>query len=155
MTALVLSLRFGAGLHPLAEVGAAAMASRSALDGPERHLIEKKGTPTMGGVLILVALGDFHPAVGQPANGYVWVVLLLTLGYGAIGFVDDYIKLAQAEFARAVGARQAAGCRRRSASPRGIAFMLLTREPLATGLRGAGVQGSADPARLSPSRWWR
>ena len=53
------------------------------LDGPERHLIEKKGTPTMGGVLILLALGLSTLLWADLRNGYVWAVLLVTLGYGA------------------------------------------------------------------------
>jgi phospho-N-acetylmuramoyl-pentapeptide-transferase len=63
------------------------------LDGPERHLIEKKGTPTMGGVLILLALGLSTLIWGNLANGYIWAVLLVTFGYGGIGFADDYLKL--------------------------------------------------------------
>jgi phospho-N-acetylmuramoyl-pentapeptide-transferase len=63
------------------------------LDGPERHLIEKKGTPTMGGVLILLALGLSTLLWADLRNGYVWAVLLVTLGYGAIGFADDFLKL--------------------------------------------------------------
>src|SRR5579872_4750262 len=65
-------------------------------DGPERHLLEKKGTPTMGGVLILSALSVSTLLWADLRSGYVWAVLLLTLGYGALGFVDDYIKLARA-----------------------------------------------------------
>ena len=67
-------------------------------DGPERHLIEKKGTPTMGGVLILSALTVSTLLWADLRNGYVWAVLALTLGYGVLGFVDDYIKLSQASF---------------------------------------------------------
>ncbi len=65
------------------------------LDGPPRHLVEKKGTPTMGGVLILLALTASTLLWGDLRNGYVWAVLLCTLGYGAIGFVDDYLKLSR------------------------------------------------------------
>ena len=63
------------------------------LDGPERHLIEKKGTPTMGGVLILAALAVSTLLWADLANGYVWAALMVTLGYGALGFVDDFQKL--------------------------------------------------------------
>jgi phospho-N-acetylmuramoyl-pentapeptide-transferase len=63
------------------------------LDGPERHLIEKKGTPTMGGVLILIALGLSTLLWADLANGYVWATLMVMFGYGAIGFADDYLKL--------------------------------------------------------------
>lgn len=62
-------------------------------DGPQSHLITKKGTPTMGGVLILLALGIATLLWADLTNGYVWAVLTVTLGFGVIGFVDDYIKL--------------------------------------------------------------
>ena len=62
-------------------------------DGPERHLIEKKGTPTMGGVLILFALGISTLLWADLRNGYVWSALFVAFGYGALGFADDYLKL--------------------------------------------------------------
>jgi phospho-N-acetylmuramoyl-pentapeptide-transferase len=62
-------------------------------DGPQSHLLTKKGTPTMGGVLILFAVGVATLLWADLTNGYVWAVLLVTLGFGAIGFVDDYKKL--------------------------------------------------------------
>jgi phospho-N-acetylmuramoyl-pentapeptide-transferase len=64
-------------------------------DGPERHLIDKKGTPTMGGVLILFALGIATLLWADLYNRYVWAVLFVTFGYGALGFVDDYLKLSR------------------------------------------------------------
>jgi phospho-N-acetylmuramoyl-pentapeptide-transferase len=63
------------------------------LDGPERHIIEKKGTPTMGGLLILFALIISTLLWGDLRNGYVWAVLFVTVGYGALGFADDYLKV--------------------------------------------------------------
>lgn len=63
------------------------------LDGPESHLLTKKGTPTMGGTLILAALTTATLLWADLANGYVWVVLIVTLGYGLLGFFDDYLKL--------------------------------------------------------------
>ena len=62
-------------------------------DGPERHLIEKKGTPTMGGLLILFALTISTLLWVDLRNGFVWAVLFVTLGYGALGFADDYLKV--------------------------------------------------------------
>ncbi|MCR9256300.1 MAG: phospho-N-acetylmuramoyl-pentapeptide-transferase [Alphaproteobacteria bacterium] len=62
-------------------------------DGPESHLLTKKGTPTMGGSLILVALAVSTGLWADIQNSYVWTVLLVTLGFGAIGFYDDYLKL--------------------------------------------------------------
>jgi phospho-N-acetylmuramoyl-pentapeptide-transferase len=62
-------------------------------DGPESHLLTKQGTPTMGGVLILVALAISTLLWADLTNGYVWVILIVTLGYGGIGFIDDYLKV--------------------------------------------------------------
>ena len=62
-------------------------------DGPESHLLTKKGTPTMGGVLILLALSIATLLWADLRNGYVWVILIVTLGFGAIGFGDDFLKL--------------------------------------------------------------
>jgi len=62
-------------------------------DGPQSHLLTKKGTPTMGGVLILFAVSVATLLWADLTNGFVWVALLVTLGFGVIGFVDDYIKL--------------------------------------------------------------
>ncbi|MDF1587739.1 MAG: phospho-N-acetylmuramoyl-pentapeptide-transferase [Gammaproteobacteria bacterium] len=61
-------------------------------DGPESHL-SKSGTPTMGGALILVAIAVSTLLWANLNSRYVWVVLLVTLLFGVIGFVDDYIKL--------------------------------------------------------------
>jgi phospho-N-acetylmuramoyl-pentapeptide-transferase len=63
------------------------------LDGPEGHLLRKKGTPTMGGFLILLALIVSTLLWADLANGYVWVTLLVTAGFGTVGFFDDYKKL--------------------------------------------------------------
>ncbi len=63
-------------------------------DGPESHY-EKAGTPTMGGALILVAISISTLLWADLENRYIWVVLLVTLGYGMIGFVDDYRKVMQ------------------------------------------------------------
>ena len=61
-------------------------------DGPESHLV-KAGTPTMGGALILVAVAIATLMWADLSNHYVWVVLLVTTLFGAIGWVDDYKKL--------------------------------------------------------------
>ena len=62
-------------------------------DGPESHLITKQGTPTMGGVLILAALALSTLLWADLRNPYVWVVLFVTIGFGIVGFFDDYLKL--------------------------------------------------------------
>lgn len=64
-------------------------------DGPQSHIIAKQGTPTMGGFLILLALGISTLLWADLKNIYVWVVLLVTLGFGAIGFADDYLKVSR------------------------------------------------------------
>ena len=61
-------------------------------DGPQTHLV-KSGTPTMGGVLVLIAIGVSTLLWADLSNRFVWVVLIVTLGYGAIGWVDDYRKV--------------------------------------------------------------
>jgi phospho-N-acetylmuramoyl-pentapeptide-transferase len=63
------------------------------LDGPEQHLLTKKGTPTMGGCLILLALSIGTLLWSDLTNAFVWITLILTLSYGAIGAYDDYLKL--------------------------------------------------------------
>jgi phospho-N-acetylmuramoyl-pentapeptide-transferase len=64
-------------------------------DGPKGHLITKQGTPTMGGVLILLALVASTLLWADLSNGYVWATLLLTVGFGAIGAADDYLKVSR------------------------------------------------------------
>lgn len=60
--------------------------------GPESHLV-KTGTPTMGGVLILISIGVSTLLWADWSNRFVWVVLLVTFGFGWIGWVDDYRKV--------------------------------------------------------------
>ncbi len=62
-------------------------------DGPQSHIINKAGTPTMGGFMILLALGVSTFLWADLSNQYVWAVMIVTLGFGAIGFVDDYLKV--------------------------------------------------------------
>ncbi len=61
-------------------------------DGPQTHLV-KSGTPTMGGVLILIAIGITTLLWGDLTNKYVWTVLVVTLGYGIVGWYDDWKKV--------------------------------------------------------------
>src|SRR5438874_13583874 len=64
-------------------------------DGPQSHLISKKGTPTMGGLMILSGLVVSTLLWANPLNPYVWIVLAVTLGFGFVGFYDDYLKVTQ------------------------------------------------------------
>jgi len=61
-------------------------------DGPQTHLI-KTGTPTMGGALILVSVAITTLLWADLSNRYVWIVLLTTLGFGAVGWIDDWRKV--------------------------------------------------------------
>ncbi|MGK2284891.1 phospho-N-acetylmuramoyl-pentapeptide-transferase [Pedomonas sp. V897] len=65
-------------------------------DGPQSHLLTKKGTPTMGGFLILIAMTISTLLWADLTNGYIWVCLAVTLGFGAVGFYDDYKKVTKA-----------------------------------------------------------
>jgi phospho-N-acetylmuramoyl-pentapeptide-transferase len=102
-------------------------------DGPERHLIEKKGTPTMGGVLILSALTISTLLWVDLRNLYVWAVLFVTLGYGAIGFADDYLKLSRQNH-KGVSARAKLIAQMLIGLVAAIWLMALTRGPLGTSL---------------------
>ena len=62
-------------------------------DVPNKHLIKKRGTPTMGGLLILVSFILSTLLWADTKNYYIWIVLSITFGFGAIGFIDDYFKL--------------------------------------------------------------
>jgi phospho-N-acetylmuramoyl-pentapeptide-transferase len=62
-------------------------------DGPKSHLVTKKGTPTMGGLMILSGVLVSTLLWANPRNPYVWVVLGVTMCFGLIGFYDDYIKV--------------------------------------------------------------
>lgn len=91
-TALILSFIFGAPLiRRLRKMQKNGQPIRE--DGPTSHIIEKAGTPTMGGVLILGTLLFSSLLWARSDNGYVWIVLLVTVGFGGIGFLDDYLKV--------------------------------------------------------------
>jgi phospho-N-acetylmuramoyl-pentapeptide-transferase len=62
-------------------------------DGPPSHLTTKRGTPTMGGLMILSGLLVSTVLWANPVNPYVWIVLGVTLGFGLVGFYDDYLKV--------------------------------------------------------------
>ncbi|RDI60680.1 phospho-N-acetylmuramoyl-pentapeptide-transferase [Microvirga subterranea] len=62
-------------------------------DGPQSHLLTKRGTPTMGGLMIMAGVLVSTLLWANLENHYVWVVLFVTVGFGAIGFYDDYLKV--------------------------------------------------------------
>lgn len=73
-------------------------------DGPESHL-QKQGTPTMGGVIILAAIVIPTLLWADLTNQYIWITLFITIGYGVIGFVDDYKKVVKKD-TKGLSARQ-------------------------------------------------
>jgi phospho-N-acetylmuramoyl-pentapeptide-transferase len=90
MTALVIS--FVVGPKMIAWLTRMKIGQAVRDDGPQTHLA-KAGTPTMGGALILVSIVATTLLWGDLSNRFVWVVLLVTAGFGAIGWVDDYRKV--------------------------------------------------------------
>ncbi|MCE2927544.1 MAG: phospho-N-acetylmuramoyl-pentapeptide-transferase [Rickettsiales bacterium] len=92
MTALFLSFYFGPKIiRWLKSKQAEGQPIRE--DGPQSHLLTKKGTPTMGGTMILLAVSLSTLLWADLSNAYVWIVLMVTVGFGLIGFADDYLKL--------------------------------------------------------------
>ncbi len=90
LTAFLISIVFGRKMIRLLQHKQMGQFVRD--DGPESHL-KKQGTPTMGGVLILLAIGVSALLWCDLSNVYVWICLLVTAGFGAIGYIDDYRKL--------------------------------------------------------------
>jgi len=64
-------------------------------DGPESHILDKAGTPTMGGVLILGALLVSTLIWARLDNAYIWIILFVTISFGLVGFADDYAKVSR------------------------------------------------------------
>ena len=90
LTALLISFIIGPGM--IRKLSQYNIGQTVRDDGPESHF-SKAGTPTMGGALILVAIGISALLWSDLTNRYVWVVLLVTFAYGVIGWIDDYKKL--------------------------------------------------------------
>jgi phospho-N-acetylmuramoyl-pentapeptide-transferase len=91
-TAMIIAFAMGAPfIHWLRKKQGKGQPIRS--DGPEGHLLTKKGTPTMGGLIILIPLGISSLLWSDLDNAYVWAVLLVTLAFGTIGFIDDFAKV--------------------------------------------------------------
>jgi phospho-N-acetylmuramoyl-pentapeptide-transferase len=102
-------------------------------DGPESHLLTKKGTPTMGGFLILLALLGSTLLWADLSNLYVWVTLFVTAGFGTIGFLDDYSKLASKSH-KGVPGRTRFLAELLIGMLAGLATVYITRAPLGTAL---------------------
>ena len=90
LTALIVGLAFGPAV--IRRLAALKIGQAVRQDGPQTHLI-KTGTPTMGGALILIAIAIATLLWADLGNRFVWVVLIVTLGFGLIGWIDDYRKV--------------------------------------------------------------
>ncbi len=101
-------------------------------DGPESHF-QKAGTPTMGGVMILLAIAVSTLLWADLTNGFVWAVMLITLTYGGIGFADDFLKVTRRSSHGVPGKLRLAG-EILVATGATAGIMHLTGIPLATGL---------------------
>jgi phospho-N-acetylmuramoyl-pentapeptide-transferase len=131
MTALLLCFLFGPSIiRWLKSRQGAGQPIRT--DGPETHL-KKQGTPTMGGVMILLAVilstllwVDLH-------NAYTWIVLLVSVGFGAVGFGDDYLKLTKRN-SKGLPGRLKLVLEIAVAAVAAILIAYVTRQPLSTQL---------------------
>ncbi|UCH75419.1 MAG: phospho-N-acetylmuramoyl-pentapeptide-transferase [Rhodospirillales bacterium] len=131
MTALFLSFLFGPRvINWLKSQQGAGQPIRT--DGPETHLA-KAGTPTMGGFLILLALCLSTLLWADLTNAYVWIVMLVTVGFGAVGFADDYLKLSKRD-TRGLPGKAKLLCEIVIAGIAGWLAMTIADPSLATGL---------------------
>jgi len=94
MTALVFMFIFGPGLISALRVRQG-KGQPIREDGPASHLLEKQGTPTMGGVMILMAWSTATLLWSNLSNHYVWIVFWVTMLFGLIGFYDDFLKVSR------------------------------------------------------------
>ena len=108
LTALFISLWMGPRMIARLQKLSFGQVVRS--DGPESHF-SKKGTPTMGGIMILTAIVISVLLWAYPSNPYVWCVLVVLVGYGVIGFVDDYRKVVRKDTKGLIAVGSISGCR--------------------------------------------
>src|ERR1700737_367525 len=101
-------------------------------DGPQSHLT-KKGTPTMGGLMILSGLVVSTVLWANPLNPYVWIVLAVTLGFGFVGFYDDYLKVTK-QTHNGFSGRTRLTIESLIAAAACYAFVRLGRDPLSSSL---------------------
>ncbi|MAJ63237.1 MAG: phospho-N-acetylmuramoyl-pentapeptide-transferase [Alphaproteobacteria bacterium] len=131
MTALVISFVFGpAIIRWLRSKQGEGQPIRE--DGPETHFV-KKGTPTMGGTMILLGIAVSTLLWVDLTNIYAWVVLGVTIGYGMLGFVDDYLKLTKRNTKGMPGKVKLLG-QFSIAFIAALIFTMVTEAPLDTGL---------------------
>ncbi len=102
-------------------------------DGPQSHLITKKGTPTMGGLMIFSGLMVATLLWANLSNPYVWVVLFVTIGFGLIGFYDDYLKVTK-QTHNGLSGKTRLAIEALIAGSAAVVIMHVGREPLSSSL---------------------
>lgn len=102
-------------------------------DGPQSHLLTKKGTPTMGGLMIFSGLMVATLLWGNLSNPYVWVVLFVTIGFGLIGFYDDYLKVTK-QTHNGLSGKTRLAIEALIAGTAAVVIMHVGREPLSSSL---------------------
>ncbi|MGA0563437.1 phospho-N-acetylmuramoyl-pentapeptide-transferase [Ancylobacter sp. VNQ12] len=102
-------------------------------DGPQSHLLTKKGTPTMGGLMIFSGLMVATLLWGNLSNPYVWVVLFVTIGFGLIGFYDDYLKVTK-QTHNGLSGKSRLAIEALIAGTAAVVIMHVGREPLSSSL---------------------
>ncbi|MBA5777810.1 phospho-N-acetylmuramoyl-pentapeptide-transferase [Stappia sp. F7233] len=102
-------------------------------DGPQSHLLTKKGTPTMGGLMILSGMIVATLLWANLKSPYTWIVLGVTVGFGLIGFYDDYLKVKKATHA-GFGGRARLGLEFLIAGIAAFSVTLLDADPLSTSI---------------------
>ena len=102
-------------------------------DGPQSHLLTKKGTPTMGGLMIFSGLMVATLLWSNLSNPYVWVVLFVTLSFGLIGFYDDYLKVTK-QTHNGLSGKARLAIEALIAGTAAVVIMHVGREPLSSSL---------------------
>jgi phospho-N-acetylmuramoyl-pentapeptide-transferase len=102
-------------------------------DGPQSHLVTKRGTPTMGGLMILAGLVVSTLLWANLSNPYVWVVMIVTIGFGAVGFYDDFLKVTK-QTHKGFSGKARLAIEFTIAGAACIVIAMVGREPLATSL---------------------
>ncbi len=116
--------------------------------GRTRTSCTKSGTPTMGGLMILFGIVSGTLLWGNLTNSYVWIVLGVTLSFGAIGFYDDYLKVTKQTSCGRRRAKLRLGLEILIAAAACYAFMTLGSQPFATLAHLSVLQGDGAAARL-------
>jgi len=132
MTALIISFLFGNKMiRWLKSLQGEGQPIRD--DGPESHIVAKKGTPTMGGLLILIAFGVSALLWVPFSSVYLWPVLFVAISFGAIGFFDDYMKLTKRS-SNGMSGRMKLACQLLASFIVALVFVELSPEDLRYGL---------------------